>query len=365
MELWELIKKWEKFFFYANVIILASGGGGRIFSKSNNTSDITSDSYSLAYNAGALLRDMEFTQFYPSMMYKPIRTGIANSIFGEGAILRNSLGESFMEKYDKAGNMATRDVMSRAIFTEIVNGRGINENVFMDCKSISKNVFEVKYIELYENLLKKGIDYKKDLLAITPVYHFFIGGIAINAKAETTLKGLLACGESVGGLHGANRLTGNALSEAVVFGIIAGKSAMKAAAKVKNNISYPFDEVEHFRQGKLSNKELKIRLSQAMWRYASILRDRNSLEKAKEEINSISNFIDDVGINDISELLSFYELKSMLTTSRLVIEGALLRRESRGAHYRMDYPDIDNTSFKGNYYFEKVNDRSSIYFKSI
>jgi len=352
------------FIFYANVIILASGGGGKIFSKSNNMSDISSDSYSLAYDAGALLRDMEFTQFYPSMMYKPIRTGIANAIFREGAILRNSLGENFMEKYDKAGNMATRDVMSRAIFTEIVNGRGINGNVFMDCKSISKNVFEVKYIELYENLRKKGIDYKKDLLAISPVYHFFIGGIAINTKAESTLKGLLACGESVGGLHGANRLTGNALSEAVVFGIIAGKSAIKAA-KVKNNISYPFDGVEHFRQGKLSNKELKIRLSQAMWHYASILRDRNSLEKAKEEIDLISNFMEDVRINDISELLSFYELKSMLTTSRLVIEGALLRKESRGSHYRLDYPNIDNINFKGNYYFEKVNGRLSIYFKSI
>jgi len=350
--------------FYSNVVILASGGGGKIFSKSNNTRDITSDSYGLAYDAGVLLRDMEFTQFYPTMMYTPTRMSITNALFGDGAILRNSLRENFMERYDESGNMATRDVMTRAIFTEIVNGRGIDGNIFLDCRSISKNCFQREYSELYKNLLKKGVDPIKDLLYISPVYHYFIGGIVINAKGETNLSGLLACGESAGGLHGANRLAGNALSEAVIFGIITGRSAIKAT-KVKHNISFPSYEIEHFREGKLSAKELKIRLNQGMWHYSSVLRNMNSLEKEKKDINQILNSMGDVRINDISELMSFYELNSMLTTSVLVIEGALLRKESRGAHYRTDYPYVDNTNFKGNYYFKKVNGKLDIYFRPI
>jgi aspartate oxidase len=351
--------------FYSKLVILASGGGN-IFSKSTNTNDITSDSYSLAYNAGALLRDMEFAQFYPTMMYKPIRTTIANSLFYEGAILKNSFKENFMNRYDKAGNMATRDVMSRAIFTEIISGRGIDGNVFMDCNSVSESVFKSKYAELYQTLERKGIDCRKDFLLITPAYHFFIGGIVINSKTETSLKGLLSCGEAVGGLHGANRLAGNALSEAIVFGFIAGQNALKLV-KEKDNIVIPqtHNRLTYNFQGKLSPKELKMKLRQTMWDYSSIVKEKNSLEKAKKEIYIISDALRDVSIKNIGELVLFYELKSMLTTSKLVIEGALRRKESRGSHYRSDYPDMNDIKFKGNHYFRKEKDMLNIYFRPI
>ncbi|MDD4363139.1 MAG: FAD-dependent oxidoreductase [Atribacterota bacterium] len=355
--------------FHANVIILASGGGGKLYIKSDNTNDITSDSYSLAYDAGALLKDMEYVQFYPTMLYKPIRTIIPTSIFSDGAILRNSLGEDFMQKYDKSGNMATRDIMSRAIFTEIIKGRGIDESVFLDCKNIPKNIFVDKYIEINEILSREGIDYKKNLLPISPVFHFYIGGIVINSKSETSLKGLLACGEAVGGLHGANRLGGNALSEAIVFGITAGKRAVELL-KEKNNVIYKFNkneinEVEGFRKGKLFRKEWKDEICKTMWNCASILKNRDSLEKARQDITSILNCLsDDVEIKNLKELKLYYELKSILFTSQLIVEGAFLRKESRGAHYRTDFAKL-NENFKGNYFFEKLNDKLNIYFKSL
>jgi succinate dehydrogenase/fumarate reductase flavoprotein subunit len=353
--------------FRTSAIILASGGCGRIFSKSNNTADITGDSYSLAYDAGALLRDMEFVQFYPTMMYSPIKTSISNALFGHGAVLRNRNGERFMENYDRSGDMATRDVMTRAVYTEITDGRGDNGCVFMDCRSIPEDILETGYAELCKTLRRKGIDPAQHLIHVSPTTHFFMGGLVINSKGETTLPGLLACGESVGGLHGANRLAGDALSETVIFGIVAGRSAMEAVKAVKAQFIPPFSclEIESFRKGSISLTELRATLRECMWKYSSIVRNQDSLERARKEINEISNHIEDAEINDVKELVSFYELKHMIRTSGLIIEGAFSRRESRGAHYRKDYPDSDAKNFKGSYFLKSVNGKLDIQFRSL
>lgn len=358
-------KKSEKvLIFRTGIIILASGGGGRIFSKSNNTRDITGDSYSLAYDAGAVLRDMEFVQFYPTMMYSPIKMPISNPLFGDGAVLRNSHRERFMENYDKSGDMATRDIMARAIYTEIMNGRDYNGSVFVDCSTIPENTLKSKYAEFCEYLNRVGIDPLKDLIPVSPGTHFFMGGLVINQEGKSTIQGLLACGECVGGIHGANRLSGNALSETVVFGIIAGRTAVKIA-ETQSVPSLPPVEIESFRKGSICLTELKCNLQETMWKYVSLIRNRESLEKARSRIEGILNLLNYAEIKNIHDLISFYELKNMITTSRLIVEGSILRTESRGAHYRSDYPDINNRNFKGNYFYKNIKGDLSIQFKPV
>lgn len=358
-------KKSEKvLIFRTGIIILASGGGGRIFSKSNNTRDITGDSYSLAYDAGAVLRDMEFVQFYPTMMYSPIKMPISNPLFGDGAVLRNSHRERFMENYDKSGDMATRDIMARAIYTEIMNGRDYNGSVFVDCSTIPENTLKSKYAEFCEYLNRVGIDPLKDLIPVSPGTHFFMGGLVINQEGKSTIQGLLACGECVGGIHGANRLSGNALSETVVFGIIAGRTAVKIA-ETQSVPSLPPVEIESFRKGSICLTELKCNLQETMWKYVSLIRNRESLEKARSRIEEILNLLNYAEIKNIHDLISFYELKNMITTSRLIVEGSILRTESRGAHYRSDYPGINNRNFKGNYFYQNIRGDLNIKFKPV
>jgi len=346
------------------VVVMAAGGGGMVYARSNNTCDITGDSYALAYDAGAMLRDMEFVQFYPTRVYSRLKFNISNGIFGEGAFLLNAQGERFMEKYDKAGDMATRDVMTRAMFNEISEGRGDSGNVFMDCRHLSKDVLTSKYGELFRLISKVHIDPSKDLIPISPTTHFFMGGIATNKLCETTVAGLLACGESVGGLHGANRLAGNALSETYVFGMIAGNHAARLAAATDILENTRFD-IEPFRQGTLSIGELSRALRQLTWRCISIIRDQRSINEAGMEIDGISASLESVGIRSVYDLVSFYELKSMIATARLIAIGANRRKESRGAHYRPDFPQTNDESYRGNFYIRNLNDKLDVTFRPV
>ena len=346
-------KKAEKvLIFRTPTVILAAGGGGRVFSRSNNTRDITGDSYTLAFDAGATLRDMEFVQFYPTMMFSPIKATISSPLFGEGAYLRNALGERFMEKYDPAGDMATRDIMTRAMFNEVTEGRGDKGNIYMDCRDLPKAVLTGKFSELLRLLSKADIDPKKDLIPISPATHFFMGGIAVNADGESSIPGLLACGEAVGGLHGANRLGGNALSEAFVFGTIAGS---RAAKMLRSGITPGVDigEIEPYRNGDVKLSELKQRLRETTWKHLSIIRNRQYSEQAQNEIDRIEASLEYAEIRSIYDLVAFYEIKSMVSTTRLIACGGIARKESRGAHFRSDFPQTDDNGFKGSFYFKK------------
>jgi succinate dehydrogenase/fumarate reductase flavoprotein subunit len=288
--------------FRTNVVILASGGGGMIFSKSSNTKDITGDSFALAYDVGALLRDMEFVQFYPTMMFSPIKVTISSPLFGEGAFLRNVMGERFMENYDKMGDMATRDIMIRAIFTEISEGRGTKGCVYLDCRQIDPSKLAIRYAELLRLLRKVDIDPLKDLIAISPATHFFMGGIHINAETETTVKGLLACGECVGGLHGANRLGNNALSEAFVFGALAGRQAAKLS-KIKSKPEARAFNIMPFQKGSICLYELKRTLREINWKYLSILRNQQYGQVASNEIDRISEALRQAKIELMRDLV--------------------------------------------------------------
>jgi succinate dehydrogenase/fumarate reductase flavoprotein subunit len=347
--------------FRTNVVTLACGGGGMIFSKSNNTRDITGDSYALAYDSGALLRDMEFVQFYPTMMFAPVKVTISSPLFGEGAFLRNALSERFMRNYDKMGDMATRDIMTRAIFTEITEGRGSKGSIFMDCRQIDPNKLATRYTELLRLLRKVGIDPLKELIPISPATHFFMGGIHINEETETTVKGLLACGESVGGLHGANRLGGNALSEALVFGALAGRQAAKLLKK-KSEPEMPACDLMPFQNGSLSISELKQALRRISWKYLSIVRNQKYGKTALSEINQISDALKKVKIGCVRDLIDYYELKGMVTTSHLILKGAMVRKESRGAHFRSDFRNLDDATYKGSFFYQKLKGDMKIQF---
>jgi aspartate oxidase len=346
------------------VVILAAGGGGGVYARNNNTADITGDSYSLAYDAGAALRDMEFVQFYPNMILSPIKINISSSLFGEGAFLRNAHGEKFMKNYDKKEDMATRDMMSRAILNEMTAGRGHASGVFLDCRKVSRETFVTKYGKLLPLLSKVNIDPSNDFIPITPATHFFMGGIAVNNRCESTIPGLLACGESAGGLHGANRLAGNALSETFVFGMIAGDQAAHLS-KEKYRIDVPTFDIVPSQSGTLSVSEIKQYLRKSNWKYLSISRDKKSIEKAIAIINEVSTSFGNIRIKTVYDLVSFFELKCMNSTARLIAESGRHRTESRGAHFRSDYPVMNDESHKGSYYSVKCNGKLKIRFQPI
>jgi len=332
----------------AKAVIIATGGAGMIFERTNNTADVTGDGYGLALEAGARLVDMEFVQFYPTMAFKPVKFPVSSPLFGDGAVLRNKDRERFMTKYDPAGDMATRDMMSRAIFSEVAAGNGVEKGIYIDLSAIPVSVFEKKHKAIYKYLQALRVNPAKDMLLISPSTHFLMGGIKIDRACSTGVAGLFAAGEVVGGLHGANRLSGNALTETVVFGKIAGRMAAGYASRV-HTIKWPawgIDPATGTREGDL--REIKSALRRTMWQNVSVQRSRESLERALNEIRDYRQELESIAAKGLRQLHDWFELNSMLTTSEAVTRSALLRKESRGSHYRIDYPASHDPEWTGN-----------------
>jgi len=344
----------EKLLFRSEVVILAAGGGAALYKQHNNTSDVSCDSYKLAYEAGAVLRDMEMVQFYPSMMFKPVKIPVANALFGAGAVLKNIDGEEFMYRYSEKGNLATRDVMTRAVKSEIDEGRGNPDCIFMDCSKIDPEVLDTKYQELSLLLKRVGLDIRKDLLPISHAAHFYIGGVDIDCHCGTSVEGLLACGEAAAGLHGANRLPGVALAETVVFGKIAGRTASKICGKREKQKNLPElkEEVPEIRHGESAIQDLIKGIRSVMWKNASIKRNEGSLRTASDELERIIKLKDSAKIEDPRDQVRYHQLESMITEAQMLLCASLKRLESRGAFYRTDYPEIDD-SFRGNFFLKK------------
>ncbi len=347
----------EKHLFRSKVVILAAGGGAGLFERHNNTSDVSCDSCKLAYEAGAVLRDMEMAQFHPSMMFEPVKMIISNPLFGAGAVLKNIKGEEFMYHYSEKGNLATRDVMTRAIKTEIDEGRGNPHYVFMDCSKIDPEVLDKKYEELSLILKRVGLDIKKDGIPICHAAHFYIGGVDIDRDCQTCVEGLLACGEAAGGLHGANRLPGVALAESVVFGRIAGKTAADLCEKRTGTatLTESVDILSERRSGGVRLQDLMKDLRSVMWEHASITRSEGSLSRAKKELEHIVEQKDLAGVKNIRDILCFHQLESMILEARMLIEVSEQRKESRGAFFRTDHPEKDER-FRGNFFVKKNAD---------
>jgi len=335
--------------FQASAVIMATGGFAQIYLNTNNAPGATGDGYALAFHLGIPLRDMEFVQFYPtSLGIKLIPYEVFIDIYK--APLRNAHGEDVVKKYGLKEHMImTRDRLSRAIMREILEGRAIEGGVTMDLSSILE-----KEILRHSNFLPREVLSGKRELTVRPTAHFAMGGINIDKEAHTSFKGLFACGEICGGIHGANRLAGNALAEVFTIGRVAGDNAALLAREVspvKADHAMVMAEKmrleSFFGESTMSLKDLARALKEIAWYQIGIIRQEQGLMEALEKIKELRSQAEKTRIADMRGLSKLLELKNMLLVAEMVSYAALERCESRGAHYREDYPEEDpswNTS---------------------
>ncbi|HID47377.1 MAG TPA: fumarate reductase subunit A [Methanothermococcus okinawensis] len=343
---------------YATSTVLATGGAGQIYPITTNPLQKVGDGFALAYWEGVELIDMEMVQFHPTGM---VDTGtlVTEAVRGEGGILYNRYGERFMINYDRERmELSTRDVVARAIYSEIKEGRGVKGGVYLDVSHLGDEVIEERLETTFKQFLDMGIDIRKEPMIVAPTAHHFMGGIRINERCETNIEGLFACGEVTGGIHGANRLGGNALADTQVFGAIAGRSAgefvedrgnIRDKVDVKgviNRIKRDVREkIERDRGYPIHNLIKDLRGT--MGDNVSIVREERGLKSALSRIEVLKKSLEGVKLRGVFEIQRYFEFKSMLTVAELVTRCALERKESRGAHYRSDYPET-REEWRGN-----------------
>ena len=346
--------------FKANSVVIATGGIGKAWSITSNSWEYTGDGMALAYDAGAELMDMEFVQFHPTgMVWPPGVQGIlvTEAVRGEGGVLRNKSGERFMERYDpEKMELSTRDVVARAIYTEAKEGRGTEHGgAYLDISHKPADYVKKKLPSMYHQFRELAdVDITKEPMEVGPTCHYMMGGIRVDAEtAATTVPGLFAAGEAAAGLHGANRLGGNSLSDLLVFGRRAGLAAAEHAGKAgsANIDSRQVDEAsrEMLEPFARSEGESPYRihegLQQTMQNYVGIFRNEEDLKKGLSEIQGLKERASRLRVEG-SRLFNpgwhlARDLQSMLTVSEAVAISALERRESRGAHSRIDHPNYD------------------------
>ena len=345
----------EIIIFKAKSTIIATGGAGWLYPVTSNAMQKTGDGYCLAYNAGADLIDMEQIQFHPTgMLYPKSRRGVlvTEAVRGEGGKLFNVNMERFMTKYDVRGELATRDVVARAIYNEIREGRGTaNGGVYLDVTHLPNEIIEEKLETMLLQFMDVGVDIREEAMEVAPTAHHFMGGSRIKSGCETTVRNLYAAGEASGGIHGANRLGGNALADTQVFGKRAGESAAKNALSNEFEFNETHTHVEEerirniFKNGDIYPHQIKTELMDTMWENVAIIRNEDDLKIALNKIEELKLKTSDMNVPEGSgfnkNLLDALEINNMLTIASLVTQSALLRRESRGAHYREDYPKTD------------------------
>jgi succinate dehydrogenase/fumarate reductase flavoprotein subunit len=324
--------------------VLACGGGGRLYARSNNTAEITGDGFALAYLAGAELRDMEFVQFFPVMATSPVRMLIPTTVFGDGAVLRNRAGKRFLARTKLGGEReVTRDEMSRAIFREVAEGRGMGDGVLLDLSGVDASAIASRHSLLWSVLRRHGCDPSSTAVRVGLTAHFFMGGMTIDRRGASTVPGLYGAGEVSGGIHGANRLGGNALTEAVVFGRIAGSSAAGDASPP------PAMEAVEIQGREISEetaRAIRREVQGLLWEGVGVVRSAGSLERSRDRWERArGSFRGSGGTGSAGP--RWFEVRNRLLVSRLILEAALLRTESRGAHYRSDFPERDDRTWLG------------------
>ncbi len=339
--------------FLAKSTIVTTGGAGWIYPVTSNALQKTGDGYAMAWKAGADLLDMEQVQFHPTgMLYPDSRRGVlvTEAVRGEGGRLINSQGERFMTSYDSRGELATRDVVARAIYNEIMEGRGtLNGGVYLDVTHLPTEVIEEKLETMLLQFRDVGVDIRKEPMEVAPTAHHFMGGARINPNCETNIPNLYAAGEAAGGVHGANRLGGNALAETQVFGRRAGESAAKNVPKSNFKLNPALLEMEEerikklFREGDYYPFQLKKELQEVMWKNVAIIRRKEGLKSALNDIHTIKNKMGLIKLPEVNgynqHLLDALELENMVLIAELVTKSAIIREESRGAHYRANFPE--------------------------
>ena len=369
---------------HANAVLLATGGYGRIYLKSTNALINTGSGCYLAYQARVPLKDMEFVQFHPTSLYGT-NILITEAARGEGGYLINAKGERFMERYaPKLMELGPRDIVARGIQTEIDKGRGFEGGyVHLDLRHLGKEKIldRLPGIRLIARDFA-GVDPIMEPIPIQPAQHYSMGGIATNLDGETSLPGLFAAGEcSCVSVHGANRLGGNSLLETVVFGTRAGRKAVQRVEREKFHINEKVFQ-EHLRAFQSGLEEILERKGQEpcfrlrdemkalMTSQVGIFRKGSDLLSAKERIRGLKERLGRVGIKQKDpdynyELIQYLELEGMLHLAEVIIEGALVRKESRGSHFRLDYPDRDDQHWLRHTMASRTSDGPRLEYKDV
>lgn len=332
-----VLRKGEIINIYAKAVILATGGAGQLFSRTTNPMISTADGIAIAYRAGALIKDMEFIQFHPTTLFAPGAPPflLSEAMRGEGALLKNIHGERFMTEYHEMLELAPRDTVTRAILSEMVK-TGTN-HVFLDLKHLDKNFAKNRFPLIYKTCLQYNIDITEDMVPVSPAAHYIMGGVSTGIHGETTIEGLFAAGEvACTGIHGANRLASNSLLEGLVFGARAGKKAIEYANGLeKRKINHlQSDRVNEPDTEDFELEKIRSSLRQMMWKKAGIIRCNKSLSEAVKWLKNKDHILETPLLNR-----RVFELKNILTTANLIVDSALLRKGSVGAHYRSDFTE--------------------------
>ncbi len=362
--------------YLARAVLLATGGAGRIYRVTSNSWESTGDGTALAYEAGAVLRDMEMIQFHPTgMVWPPGVRGIlvTEGVRAEGGTLRNKNGERFMERYDpERMELSTRDVVSRAITEEVNAGRGSpHGGVYLDITHRSREFIKRKLPSMYEQFLKLAhVDIAKEPMEVAPTIHYMMGGVKVVPESgSTSLEGLFAAGEVAGGLHGANRLGGNSLTDLLVFGARAGQAAADHATLEQR---VPKAEQAELREAidslmeplsgasRESPYKLQTELQDICSRHAPIVRDGRQLEEGLEKLLDLGQRAQRCGTGgplgrDFNPgWHSAQDLRSMFVNAEALFRSAIERKESRGAHTRSDFPKSDPNYERVHFIVEKT-----------
>ena len=340
---------------WAKETILATGGAGQIYRETTNSAVASGDGLALAYRAGAELRDMEFVQFHPTVLYIAggIRHLISEATRGEGAWLVDRHGHRFMPDYDPRGELAPRDVVSLAIVGQMERTR--HPNVYLDMTHLDPQRVLSRFPGIAMICAEFGLDITRDRIPVRPGAHYMMGGVTVDAEGRTTLPGLWAAGEATAtGLHGANRLASNSLLEAVVYGAHAGEGASRAAADVRDDFSALRLENPRIDSAgePLNLADIRNALKSLMWRNVGVRRDGEGLAEADENIQHWRRYVLSRQFADPGG----WELQNMLCAATLMIHAAIERRESRGAHVRLDFPLTDDVHWNRHIVFRREDE---------
>ncbi|WP_027340384.1 L-aspartate oxidase [Halonatronum saccharophilum] len=325
--------KGEYLLYLAKAVVLATGGIGQLYKNTSNPQLATGDGVAMAYRAGAEVMDMEFIQFHPTTLALEGANNflLSEALRGEGGILRNSKGEIFMDRYHPLKELAPRDIVARAIYHQMEKEG--SSNLYLDLSHLDNDFIKGRFPTIYNKCLSLGLDISKDQIPITPAAHYFMGGIKVDLFGRSSLKGLFACGEAASfGLHGANRLASNSLLETLVYGERVAKGALDYTKKAKIRWARLDLNLRKDIGDNICFKDIREELQGLTEEKLGIIRSKEGLKEALDKLEDLLAILE----KDLRKVEGF-ELQNLITLAYLITKGALMREESRGAHYRLDF----------------------------